>query len=70
MTFGGDDGTVVRAAGDRRLALAVMIDRRPVGRHPAQLEQVADETNKRPRKTFGWAKPADLLAGGTEAGSA
>ena len=29
---------------------------------PADLARVADEVNHRPRKTLGWARPADLLA--------
>ena len=28
---------------------------------PEQLQHVADEINDRPRKTLGWARPADLL---------
>ena len=27
-----------------------------------QLQAVADEVNARPRKSLGWARPADLLA--------
>jgi transposase, IS30 family len=30
---------------------------------PAEMQQVADELNDRPRKTLGWARPADLIAG-------
>jgi IS30 family transposase len=30
---------------------------------PEELQQVADELNDRPRKTLGWARPADLIAG-------
>jgi IS30 family transposase len=30
-----------------------------------ELAQVAEEINNRPRKTLGWARPADLLAAGT-----
>ena len=30
---------------------------------PEELQQVADEINNRPRKTLGWARPADLLNG-------
>jgi len=37
---------------------------------PEELARVADEINKRPRKTLGWARPADLLAGETVAASA
>ena len=37
---------------------------------PEQLAQVAEEVNNRPRKTLGWACPADLLAGETVAGLA
>ena len=29
---------------------------------PEELARVADEINARPRKTLGWARPADLLA--------
>lgn len=29
---------------------------------PEQLEAIEDEINQRPRKTLGWARPADLLA--------
>jgi IS30 family transposase len=37
----------------------------------AELVRVADEVNHRPRKTLGWARPADLLANltGTTAAS-
>jgi IS30 family transposase len=28
---------------------------------PEELQQVADEINERPRKTLGWARPADLI---------
>lgn len=31
------------------------------GISPEQLQQVADELNDRPRKTLGWARPADLI---------
>jgi IS30 family transposase len=37
---------------------------------PEQLAQVADEINNRPRKTLGWARPADLINERTEAESA
>ncbi|GBE68340.1 IS30 family transposase [Mycobacterium sp. MFM001] len=30
---------------------------------PEELRRVADELNDRPRKTLGWARPADLIAG-------
>ncbi|MEB3072075.1 IS30 family transposase [[Mycobacterium] vasticus] len=30
---------------------------------PAEMQQVADELNDRPRKTLGWARPAALIAG-------
>ncbi|MGB3893861.1 MAG: IS30 family transposase [Mycolicibacter sinensis] len=33
------------------------------GISPEQLQQVADELNDRPRKTLGWARPAELMAG-------
>jgi transposase, IS30 family len=33
----------------------------------AELTRVANEINNRPRKTFAWARPADLLAGETVA---
>lgn len=29
---------------------------------PGELQRVADEINDRPRKTLGWARPADLIA--------
>jgi len=35
-----------------------------------ELTRVADEINKRPRKTLAWARPADLLAGETVVASA
>ncbi|KAA8946832.1 IS30 family transposase, partial [Mycobacterium sp.] len=28
---------------------------------PGQLQRVTDELNDRPRKTLGWARPADLI---------
>jgi len=28
---------------------------------PEELQRVADEINDRPRKTRGWARPADLI---------
>jgi IS30 family transposase len=28
---------------------------------PEELQWVADELNDRPRKTLGWARPADLI---------
>jgi IS30 family transposase len=28
---------------------------------PQELRRVADEMNDRPRKTLGWARPADLI---------
>ena len=31
------------------------------GISPEQLQHVADELNDRPRKTLGWARPADLI---------
>jgi IS30 family transposase len=37
---------------------------------PAELERVAAEINNRPRKTLGWARPAQLLAGETQAAGA
>jgi len=37
---------------------------------PEELERVADEINNRPRKTLGWARPAQLLAGKTHSASA
>lgn len=37
---------------------------------PTELARVADEINTRPRKTLGWARPADLLADETAAESA
>ncbi len=37
---------------------------------PEELARVAAEINTRPRKTLGWARPADLLAGETAARSA
>ena len=37
---------------------------------PAELERVAAEINNRPRKTLGWARPAQLLAGETQSASA
>ncbi len=37
---------------------------------PELLTRVADEINNRPRKTLGWARPADLLASETVAHSA
>ena len=37
---------------------------------PEELARVAEEVNTRPRKTLGWARPADLLAGDTVAASA
>ena len=37
---------------------------------PEDLARVAAEINTRPRKTLGWARPADLLAGETAARSA
>ena len=37
---------------------------------PAELERVAAEINNRPRKTLGWARPAQLLAGETQPASA
>lgn len=33
------------------------------GISPEQLQHVADELNDRPRKTLGWARPADLIVG-------
>jgi transposase, IS30 family len=33
------------------------------GISPEELQQVADELNDRPRKTLGWARPADLITG-------
>jgi IS30 family transposase len=30
---------------------------------PEELQRVADELNDRPRKTLGWARPADLITG-------
>ena len=30
---------------------------------PKELQRVADEINDRPRKTLGWARPADLITG-------
>jgi IS30 family transposase len=33
----------------------------PKGVAPAELQRVADELNDRPRKTLGWARPADLI---------
>jgi transposase, IS30 family len=35
-----------------------------------ELTRVADEINKRPRKTLAWTRPADLLAGETVVASA
>ena len=35
-----------------------------------ELERVAAEINNRPRKTLGWARPAQLLGGETQAASA
>jgi IS30 family transposase len=35
-----------------------------------ELTRVADEINKRPRKTLAWARPADLLVGEAVAASA
>jgi IS30 family transposase len=32
------------------------------GISPEELQRVADEINDRPRKTLGWARPADLIA--------
>lgn len=37
---------------------------------PAQLQHVADEINHRPRKTLGWARPADLIADAATASTA
>jgi transposase, IS30 family len=37
---------------------------------PEELIRVADEINKRPRKTLAWARPADLLASQTLAANA
>ena len=37
---------------------------------PEELTRVADEINKRPRKTLAWARPTDLLTGETVAASA
>jgi len=36
----------------------------------ADLAMVAQEVNARPRKTLGWARPADLLANLTNTGPA
>lgn len=33
------------------------------GISPKELQRVADELNDRPRKTLGWTRPADLIAG-------
>ena len=32
---------------------------------PEELQRVADELNDRPRKTLGWARPADLITDAT-----
>jgi IS30 family transposase len=44
------------------------IDLRDVS--PEELQRVADEINNRPRKTLGWARPAQLFAGESESASA
>lgn len=37
---------------------------------PQELQRVADELNDRPRKTLGWARPANLLEVHRTAGTA
>jgi IS30 family transposase len=40
------------------------------GISPDELERVAAEINHRPRKTLGWARPAQLLSGESRSASA
>jgi transposase, IS30 family len=40
------------------------------GISPDELERVAAEINHRPRKTPGWARPAQLLSGESRSASA
>jgi len=37
---------------------------------PQELQRVADEINDRPRKTLGWARPADLITDAVSVGTA
>jgi hypothetical protein len=61
-------GSTGHTAGRRYLGTALLRDYFPKGSDlravtPGDLARVADEVSNRPRKTLGWARPADLLAG-------